>query len=575
MKLRKLASLAMTAVLSLTLLAGCGSDDKDESKSDGSKAASISEAYERAAAMEKYTLSGSFTMSMSGDYLDNVDEEIMDVIGGGDGITLAGTWDGKIDTKNNAADVSLGISLGGKSSVEILDYVLADGDAYIGLRTMADGLEKLLSDILSDIPDDDGSSIAEIIGGELPDGNYLKVSEETLKEIVGMVEDVYGDIIEESGMPITIDSYEDMVSEFMNSDEYKEVEKTVKYFAELLIKGMKNGSDNCFTNDGDTYKMTINKNNINDILSGVLEQVEKNSDEIAKKINSIAGDEVISSSELEQMAALMSVYDIAKLMGEYDFSFSLSASYVDDTFKSGIAFAFSDSTNRIAVSVENTAKKDKDLVISAPSDVISDEDAEPIIDEFMNGLRYGLDSTYGDIPFDDFDEDWQDNDFDFDDFDFDDFDFDYEDDDLNDDNLDDNDLDNNEKDTEKVESTINSSDKQYASIKEYVESDEFQAEIESQMKSYEGMGMDMKITAEGNKLVYTYKYIDEQLIDDDFTLEDAKEYFDSAIETQKSTFVSVCKQLPLYIDVENPVVVLRYYDLDDTLIWEREFTAED
>lgn len=559
MKLRKLAALAMTAVLSLTVLAGCGSDDKEKSKSEGKNAASISEAYERAAAMEKYTLSGSFTMSMSGDFLDTVDEEVMDVIGGGNGITLAGTWDGKIDTKNNAADVSLGISLGGKSSVEIFDYVLADGDAYIGLRTMADGVEKLLSDILSEIPEEDGS-VAEIIGGELPDGNYLKVSEETLNEIIGMIEDAYGDALEEAGVPIAAGSYEDMISEFMSSDEYKEVEKTVRYLAELLIKGMKNGSDTCFTNDGDTYKLTINKNNINDILSGVLEQVEANSDEIAEKINSIAGEELISSAELEQMAALLKVYDVAALMGEYDFSLSLSASYVDDTFKSGIAFAFSDSSNTVAVSIENTAKKDKELEISAPSDVISDEDAQPIIDEFMEGLREGLDSTYGDIPFDEFENDLKNDDFNFDDFD-----------------LDDEDLNNNsdDNDEENIDSSINSSDKQYASLKEYVESDEVQKVLETQMKQYEDMGMSMKISAEGNKLVYTYKYTDEQLIDDDYTLEDAKEYFDTAIESQKSTFTGICAQLPLYIDVENPVVVLRYYDLDDTLIWEKEFTAED
>lgn len=557
MKLRKLAALAMTAVLSLTVLAGCGSDDKEESKSEGKKAASISEAYEKAAAMEKYTLSGGFTVAVSGDYLDDVDEEIADVIGGGNGLTLAGTWDGKIDTKNNAADVSLGISLGGASSVKILDYVMADGDAYIGLRTMADGVEKLLTDVLSELPDEDEGSVAGIIGEELPDGNYLKVSEETLNEIVGMIEDVYGDALSEAGVEITEGSYEDMMSEFMNSDEYKELEKAVSYFADLIIKGMKNGSDTCFTNDGDTYKMTVNKNNINDILSGVLEQVEANSEEIAKKINSIAGEELISSEELEQMASLLSVYDVASLMGEYDFSLSLSASYVDDTFKSGIAFAFSDSSNRIAVSIENTAKQDKELKISAPTDVIADEDAQPIIDEFMEGLREGLDSTYEEIPFDEFENDLQDDDYSFDDFDFDD------------------EEDGEEYDDEDIQSSVNSSDKPYSSLKEYVESDEVKNELDSQMKMYEDSGMSMEISAEGNKLVYTYKYTDEQLIDEDYTLEDAKDYFDSAIEAQKSTFTELCAQLPLYIDVEDPVVVLRYYDMDDTLIWEKEFTAED
>ena len=75
MKLRKLAALAMTAVLSLTVLAGCGSDDKNQIKSDGKKAASISEAFEKAAAMDKYAFSGSFTMTVTGDEIEDIDEE--------------------------------------------------------------------------------------------------------------------------------------------------------------------------------------------------------------------------------------------------------------------------------------------------------------------------------------------------------------------------------------------------------------------------------------------------------------------------------------------------------------------
>ena len=124
-------------------------------------------------------------------------------------------------------------------------------------------------------------------------------------------------------------------------------------------------------------------------------------------------------------------------------------------------------------------------------------------------------------------------------------------------------------------SSSNVSGKKYASIKDYVEDDEFKKQVEQQMESYEGMGMSMTITGEGNKLVYTYKYTDEMLISDGFTLEDAREYFDGAIAGQKSTFTALCKQLPVYIDVENPVVVLKYYDFDNTLIYEKEFTAED
>lgn len=119
-----------------------------------------------------------------------------------------------------------------------------------------------------------------------------------------------------------------------------------------------------------------------------------------------------------------------------------------------------------------------------------------------------------------------------------------------------------------------SSSKQYASIKDYVNDPTFQAEVKKQMAQYEGQGMSMTITGEGDKLVYTYKYTDKQLIDEDFSLEDAQAYFDEAVAKQESQFKSLAAQLPVYIDVDDPSVVLRYYDYDDTLIWEKEFKAD-
>lgn len=430
MKFRKLAALAMTAVLSVTALAGCGSNDDE--KSDGKAASSISEAYEKAAAMEKYTLSGSFSMSMSGDDIESAGgEQFLEILGGNNGIAFSGTWEGKVDTKNNASDLNIGISLGGKTATDILDYVAVDGDIYIGLRTMADGIEKIISEV-TDLDSDSAINL----GAELPEGNYLKVSEETLKELLEMVEETYGDELEDAGISFNADSFQDMFSELNDNDEYKKLEETVSYFADLIVKGMKN-SDSCFSNEGDTYKMTISKKNINEIISGVLKEVESNSEAIAEKINAITGEETVSGSDLKQMTSLFGAYDIASLMEDFDFSITLTASYVDDTFKTGIAVGVSDSSNRMAFSFENTAKEDDSIKISAPSDVISDEDAKPIIEEFKKGFQEGLDSTYGEISDeyeyfeDDFDlgtDDYGFGDYDFGDYDYDDYDdYDYDD----------------------------------------------------------------------------------------------------------------------------------------------------
>lgn len=91
-----------------------------------------------------------------------------------------------------------------------------------------------------------------------------------------------------------------------------------------------------------------------------------------------------------------------------------------------------------------------------------------------------------------------------------------------------------------------SSSKQYASIKDYVSDPTFQAQVKKQMAQYEDQGMSMTITGEGDKLVYTYKYTDEKLIDEDFSLEEAQAYFDEAVAEQESQFKSLAAQLPVY-----------------------------
>lgn len=119
-----------------------------------------------------------------------------------------------------------------------------------------------------------------------------------------------------------------------------------------------------------------------------------------------------------------------------------------------------------------------------------------------------------------------------------------------------------------------SSSKQYASIKDYVESPEFQAQVKSMLEGSEESGISMTITGEGNKLIYTCTFA-EQMIDDDLSLEDARTSLENTLEAAASQYTTICKQLPIYIDVKDPVVVVRYIDADGTTIYEREFTAED
>lgn len=106
----------------------------------------------------------------------------------------------------------------------------------------------------------------------------------------------------------------------------------------------------------------------------------------------------------------------------------------------------------------------------------------------------------------------------------------------------------------------------FASIQEFIDSDMMQEELATQLESLEGTGMSMELTAEDNKLIYNFKIDDPDLSAamDSATLE-------STLDSQASTFESVAGALPAAIDVENPVIVVRYLDSDGNELVSREF----
>lgn len=108
----------------------------------------------------------------------------------------------------------------------------------------------------------------------------------------------------------------------------------------------------------------------------------------------------------------------------------------------------------------------------------------------------------------------------------------------------------------------------FASIQEFIDSDIMQEQLQTQMSALEGSGMSMEITGEDNKLIYSFKIDDPDLsaMMDTATLE-------STLASQTSTFESVAGVLPTAIEVENPVVVVRYVGSDGQELVSREFSA--
>ena len=110
----------------------------------------------------------------------------------------------------------------------------------------------------------------------------------------------------------------------------------------------------------------------------------------------------------------------------------------------------------------------------------------------------------------------------------------------------------------------------FASIQEFIDSDMMQKELATQLESLEGTGISMELTAEDNKLIYNFK-----IDDPDLSAAMDASALESSLDSQASTFESVAGVLPTAIDVDNPVVVVRYLDSDGNELASREFMPSD
>ncbi len=108
----------------------------------------------------------------------------------------------------------------------------------------------------------------------------------------------------------------------------------------------------------------------------------------------------------------------------------------------------------------------------------------------------------------------------------------------------------------------------FATVADFANSSEVQNQLEIQKKSLDGTGMDIAITGEDNKLIYTFTYLEME------NQEGMAEALEQGLEAQKTTFVGVAKSIKLAVDVENPVVIVQYLDAKGEVIYSAEFTAD-
>ena len=108
----------------------------------------------------------------------------------------------------------------------------------------------------------------------------------------------------------------------------------------------------------------------------------------------------------------------------------------------------------------------------------------------------------------------------------------------------------------------------FASVEDYLANEQVQEQLQPSIDSVKNMGLDLKITGEGNKLIYTYTYTTQ--LDEDGVAEQLRE----GLNAQASSFEGVASNLKDVINVDNPVAVVPYLNKDGTVLHTQEFTAK-
>lgn len=113
-----------------------------------------------------------------------------------------------------------------------------------------------------------------------------------------------------------------------------------------------------------------------------------------------------------------------------------------------------------------------------------------------------------------------------------------------------------------------SSSSSYSSVEEYVNSPEVQNSLSALETQLKGSGMSIKVSADGNKLIYTYKYENTEKKDG------MAESLEKALSAQDATFQATANQIKSTVKVDSASVVIEYIDSKDEMIYTKEYKAE-
>ena len=110
--------------------------------------------------------------------------------------------------------------------------------------------------------------------------------------------------------------------------------------------------------------------------------------------------------------------------------------------------------------------------------------------------------------------------------------------------------------------------KMFASIQEYLEYPNTKKSIETMKSTLSTTLYDFDCYADGDALIYEYKFT-KQISDD--KLENVKNILDDTFEDMDSTLSALMEELLEYVDIENPIISVKYVNNDGSVITEKSF----
>lgn len=110
----------------------------------------------------------------------------------------------------------------------------------------------------------------------------------------------------------------------------------------------------------------------------------------------------------------------------------------------------------------------------------------------------------------------------------------------------------------------------FASIQDFIDSDLFQKHLEPKITDFEKKGLSMSFSSEDSKLIWNFKIDNPNLSN---AMNPAS--LESTLDSQASAFESVADTLTTAVNVDNPIVLVRYLNSEGTELASREFNTSE